>query len=243
MQINESQNLPEIKGFIKNTLIEWDGFLSSEVFLPNCNFRCPFCHSYKLVQSPGEIPSLKWEEVLSYITGKNQWVDGLVICGGEPLMDKNIVSCLRMLKAKGVKVKIDTNGYFPETLKKILEEKLVAYAAMDVKAPLNTEDYGAAAGVKNIDISRIKDSIGIIMEFLPDYEFRTTACPVFVNENNIRDISSAIRGAKKYSIQQFNPENCLSAELRKVKPYSKEYMENMRKTAGEYVRNCIVKGV
>ncbi len=243
MQISKSQSLPEIKGFIKNTLIEWDGFLSSEVFLPNCNFRCPFCHSYKLFQSPGEIPSVKWEEVISYMTEKNQWVDGLVICGGEPLMDKDIVSCLRMLKSEGIKVKVDTNGYFPDVLKKILEEKLAAYVAMDVKAPLNNADYGAAAGIRDIDVSRIRDSIDIIMKFSSDYEFRTTACPLFVNEKNIEDIALAIKGAKKYSIQQFNPENCLSAELRAIKPYVKEYIEKMRETAVKYVKRCVIKGI
>ncbi|MBN2190526.1 MAG: anaerobic ribonucleoside-triphosphate reductase activating protein [Candidatus Aureabacteria bacterium] len=243
MQISKSQSLPEIKGFIKNTLIEWDGLLSSEVFLPNCNFRCPFCHSYKLFQSPGEIPSVKWEEVLSYMAEKKQWVDGLVICGGEPLMDKNIIPCLRMLKSEGVKVKIDTNGYFPHVLGEILEEKLAAYVAMDIKAPLNNADYGAAAGLENIDVSRIKDSVGIIMASSPDYEFRTTACPLFVNGKNIEEIALSIKDAKKYSIQQFNPENCFSARLRSVKPYPKEYIEDMRRTAGKYVRHCAIKGI
>ncbi|MCK5655488.1 MAG: anaerobic ribonucleoside-triphosphate reductase activating protein [Candidatus Aureabacteria bacterium] len=237
------QSLPDIKGFIKNTLIEWDGMISSEVFLPGCNFRCPYCHSYELFTKPDEIDAVSWDDVCKYLDEKKGWVDGLVLCGGEPLMSRGILNCLEMLKNRGIKVKIDTNGYFPEELQKAIARQLVAYIAMDIKAPLNALEYSRVTGVNNVDILKLVESINLIKKSGIDYEFRTTMCPVYINKKNVVEIAKSIEGAKKYSLQQFNPKNCYSTSLRGIKPYLKEEIYEMKKLVAPYVESCMVKGV
>lgn len=237
------QSLPDIKGFIKNTLIEWDGLISSEVFFPGCNFRCPYCHSYELFTKPDELDSARWDEVCKYLDEKKGWVDGLVLCGGEPLMSKGILNCLEMLKKHGIKVKIDTNGYFPEELRKAITRQLVACVAMDIKAPLNAQEYLRVTGVNNVDISKLIESINLIKKSGIDYEFRTTVCPVYINKKNVVEIAKSIEGAKKYSLQQFDPKNCYSVSLREIRPYPREEIYEMKKLVESYVEICIVKGV
>ncbi|MEA3346522.1 MAG: anaerobic ribonucleoside-triphosphate reductase activating protein [Candidatus Auribacterota bacterium] len=237
------KSLPDIKGFIKNTLIEWDGLISSEVFFPGCNFRCPYCHSYELFTKPDELDSVRWDEVFKYLDEKKGWVDGLVLCGGEPLMSKDILNCLEMLKGYDVKVKLDTNGYFPERLREAINRQLVAYVAMDIKASLNGEEYSCVAGVNNVDVSKLIESIELIKKSGIDYEFRTTVCPLYINRKNIVEIAKLIEGAEKYSLQQFNPKNCYDMSLSKVKPYSREEIYEMKEIVEPYVKNCVVKGI
>lgn len=237
------QPLPDIKGFIKNTLIEWDGLISSEVFLPGCNFRCPYCHSYELFTKPDELDSIRWDEVCKYLDEKKGWVDGLVLCGGEPLMSKGILNCLEMLKKRDIKVKIDTNGYFPEELRKVIAGQLVACVAMDIKAPLNVQEYSRVTGISSVDISKLVESINLIKKSGIDYEFRTTVCPAYINKKNVVEIAKSIEGAKKYSLQQFNPKNCYSVSLREMKPYLKEEIYEIKEIVKPYVKNCVVKGI
>lgn len=161
--------------------------------------------------------------------------------GGEPALYKDLPQFLRKIKKLGLKIKLDTNGSIPEMLKNVINEDLVNYIAMDIKAPLDKR-YEKLAGVA-INLEKIKKSIKIIMSSKIDYEFRTTVVPTLLSKKDIIDILKEIQGAKKFAIQQFLPKHAMSLELRKVKPCDANIIKEMRKIAKKYVENVKIRGL
>jgi pyruvate formate lyase activating enzyme len=125
----------EIKGFIDVSLSDWDGRVSSVIFLPGCNFRCPFCYNTKLVLQPEAMPTITILQVEDYLEGNRKWIDGVVVTGGEPTLHKDLPDLCEKLKKMRLHVKVDTNGTSPEVIRKLVDKKLVDYVALDVKAP------------------------------------------------------------------------------------------------------------
>ncbi len=140
----------------------------------------------------------------------------------------------------GFKVKFDTNGSDPETIERLSLGNLVDYFAMDIKGPLDSR-YDKLSGVKT-DLQKIKKSIDIIMKSDVPYEFRTTVVPELLDIKDVEDIAKNISGAQKFVLQQFVAENTWNERLRKVKPYEREKLEEMCKTASPYVERCIIRG-
>jgi pyruvate formate lyase activating enzyme len=169
------------------------------------------------------------------------FIDGVVVSGGEPLMNPDISILLKRIKKLGLKVKIDTNGMFPERLDDLIGAGLVDMAAMDVKTSLN-ERYGAAAGA-DIDVNVLKKSIGVILNSGIDHEFRTTAVPVYVKEEDIRNICRSIKGAKRYRIHQFRNRTTMDGSLSVLDPYSEPVLMNMAEIAKEYVKDVMIRGI
>ncbi|MHA1585718.1 MAG: anaerobic ribonucleoside-triphosphate reductase activating protein, partial [Candidatus Heimdallarchaeota archaeon] len=140
----------DIKGYKQGSLIEWPGLIVDSIFLAGCDFRCPYCHNPDLITA-GKVDSYDVNDILAEMDkrAKSKWLDGVSITGGEPLLSKRLPEFLRILKDMGLKTKFDTNGYHPVAMKKIIDDKLVDYIAMDVKAI--PEKYHLAAGRK-VDI-------------------------------------------------------------------------------------------
>lgn len=230
----------KIKGFVKTSFIDWDGKVTSVIFLPGCNFRCPMCHNYDLIVSPEKYPDISYAEIEEYITQNIDFIDGVVITGGEPTLCKDIDRLCTNLKELGVGVKIDTNGYNPSKLKELVEKKLVDYIAMDVKAPLDRSKYSAAAGI-DIDVTIIKESIEFIKRSGVDYEFRTTVVPSFHTGKDVIDIARSISPAKRYVLQQFVPENAFDEKLRKTKPYEKNFLEELAEECKRFIKEVLVR--
>jgi pyruvate formate lyase activating enzyme len=211
-----------IKGFIENSLIDWEGRISSMVFISGCNFSCPFCHNRALIREDVQTVEIPQEKIIAILREKRNWLDGVVITGGEPCMSSGLVDFIKELKKLGYPVKLDTNGSYPHILEQLLKTKLVDYVAMDVKAPLN-DNYQKVTGSK-IDIDKISQSINIIRSSAVDYEFRTTFVPAFLKKDDIVEIAALLQGSKKYYIQQFNPKETLDPALREIEPYSSKYL-------------------
>ena len=143
----------------------------------------------------------------------------------------------------GALVKLDTNGTNPELLKKLVEEKTVDYVAMDIKAPIEKEKYGEAAGIAAGQLfENVKSSIKFLMQGKVGYEFRTTVVPGMHNEKDIEEIAKYIQGAKKYALQKFEQGNCLDPEFNELKTQSDEEMEHLVEVARKYVRNVKWRG-
>ena len=231
-----------IRALIETSLIDWDGKITSVLFFDKCNFACPFCQNWELIKSPKKFPIIDWQAFEKKLKEKKGWVDGVVLSGGEPLVDKNEVSSIaRKVKKMNLQVKIDTHGAFPETLKELLDSQLVDYVAMDIKAPLD-ERYYVAAG-KKVDLKKIKESIAILMSNRVDYEFRTTCVPGIIDEVAIEEIGKVIKGSKKWALQAFVPENARHEKYRK--PLVKDYVSDMKKLAGiakKYIENAVLRG-
>jgi pyruvate formate lyase activating enzyme len=231
----------EIKGFIETSLIDWDGIVVSVIFLPGCNFRCPYCHNMDLVDHPEKFKTVPEERVFEYLESHRDFIDGVCITGGEPTIhkDKGLTEFIQHVKKDGFLVKLDTNGTDPAYIKDLVHRKLIDYVAMDVKAPL--EAYNRAVSVK-VDTGRIKESIEFLKSGEVDYEFRTTIAPTIFGPEEIEDAARLIAGAKKYALQQFEPEHCTDIELKKLKPADIETVSQMMDIAKKYVKNVIYRG-
>lgn len=226
-------------GLQKLTLLDYPGKTACTVFTGGCNFRCPFCHNASLVTDIDGADTYSEEEILDFLSKRTGLLDGVCITGGEPLMHSDIASFIKNVKDMGYKVKLDTNGTFPERLKELLEKHLVDYVAMDIKN--SSEKYAATAGTENISLSDIEKSINILKSSDVDYEFRTTVVREFHTEEDIIKIARWIKGAKKYFLQNFEDSGNLIGENMNAVP--KEVLENMKNSAKAFVENTQIRGV
>ncbi|KPJ63400.1 MAG: hypothetical protein AMS15_00500 [Planctomycetes bacterium DG_23] len=232
--------LPEIKGFIQTTLIDWPGKIASEIFLAGCNFRCPYCHSRHLVVAPQELETIPLDAVLAHLKKNAGWIDGVVVSGGEPTLHQDLGALLEKFIRLGLPVKLDTNGTRPEFLTELSRAGLIHYVAMDIKAPLD-ERYFGSSGVK-CDLEAVRHSIDFLLQDNLDYEFRTTVCPAFLERKDICDIARQIEGARRYILQNFRPVNCLDPKMEEVDPFPKELLQEMASEARAFVGEVSVRG-
>jgi pyruvate formate lyase activating enzyme len=213
--------------------------MASVIFLTGCNFRCPYCQNPDLVLDKPELLTIPEEKVLGFLKEKRKWLDGVCISGGEPTAQRDLPEFVEKIKNIGLKIKIDTNGSNPEVLKELIDKGLVDYIAMDIKAPI--ERYGVVKGKINID--DIKKSVDIIKGSDVDYEFRITAVPKITKEEDIKEIGKWLKDSKRFFIQQFRPMICLDKEFENIKPYTKEELERLIKTAEPYFECVGLRGV
>ncbi|MDH7508982.1 MAG: anaerobic ribonucleoside-triphosphate reductase activating protein [Methanomassiliicoccales archaeon] len=230
----------KIVGFSKTSLIDWDGCVASTVYLPGCNFRCPACHNRDLVIDPDSLEEIPTQEIESYLRANGDFIDGVVITGGEPTIHRDLREVITWLRSLGMRIKLDTNGSRPEVIEELLEDELLDFIAMDIKAPLN-DKYEDVCGT-TVPLEKIKRSISLIMESGIDYEFRTTVVPIFLNENDIESIAAFIGGAKKYALQQFRPKNTIDERLTALNPYPAEKIRKMAEVAKSYVKRVVIRG-
>ncbi len=188
-----------IQGLQKLTILDFPSQVACIVFTAGCSFRCPFCHNASLVKGEGD--PITEEEVLAYLKKRQGILDGVVITGGEPTIQKGLKEFLIKIKALGYKIKLDTNGYHPEVLEDLLASNLLDYVAMDIKN--SPERYAVTAGLPNIDMSRIEKSIELLKNCSIAYEFRTTVMEGMHRTLDMVYISKWLKGAKKYFLQNF----------------------------------------
>ena len=227
-----------IKGFLGTSLIDFPGRISSIVFTGGCNFRCPFCHNADLVLYHKELPTLTEEEILEKIKKRKGFIDGVEITGGEPLIYNDTLDFIKKIKKMGFQVKLDTNGYFPEKLKEILDSGMVDFVAMDIKS--SPEKYSYASGIE-IDLSKIENSISLIMKKSKEYEFRTTVAPKIVEEKDIVPMVKMIEGAEMYALQEFRPVKTIDPSFMEISPYPKDVLFRFAEIAKPYVKNVEVR--
>ncbi len=230
----------EIGGLQKLTLIDFPGKLSCTVFLTGCSLRCPWCYSKELVL-PEEIkkqPKIPQSDFFSFLKERKELLEGVVICGGEPTINKNLPEFIKKIKKMGYLVKLDTNGTNPKMLKKLTAGKLIDYVAMDVKLP--KERYSEIFS-KSVKIEDIEESIKILKDGEIDYEFRTTIAPTVHTKEDIVKIANWVKGAKRYYLQNFRPEKTIDPKFEKVRPYSDEYLLEIQKAVSPLFETCQIR--
>jgi pyruvate formate lyase activating enzyme len=230
----------KIKGFIKTTFIEYPGKIASIVFLPGCNFRCPFCFNPELIFESDKLDDIGEDVVLDFLENQRKWIDALVISGGEPTLSSDLPDFISRVKKIGVLVRIYTNGSNPKMLKELIDKKLIDSIAMDIKAPINEEGYERATKVKGV-ISEVKESISMIMRSGIEYEFRTTVVPGMHSEKDVEEIAKYIRGAKLFVLQRFVPDKAMDERLKKMKTQSDEEMQRLASVARKYVSDIKIR--
>jgi len=213
------------RGWQKISLNEWPGKICSVVFVGGCNFRCPFCYNFDLVLNPEKLPLIKERQILDYCKKNKDLLDGIMITGGEPLINKkeDLIKFIKKVKELGLRVGIETNGTNPKMIEFLMENKLIDYIAMDIKAPLEQEKYNQVAGV-GVNLKKIRKSIRIIIDSNIESEFRTTVIPGLLNEDDILKIVKEIKGGKKYCLQQFQKGEILG-KIPKKNLYSQEWFK------------------
>lgn len=227
----------KISGLVKLTLLDFPSHTACCVFLQGCNFNCPFCYNSSLICSNQSF-AISEEEFFEFLKKRKNKLDGVAISGGEPLLQPGIVDFIRKIKQEGFLVKLDTNGSFPEILQFLIEEKLVDYVAMDVKNSF--EKYEMTTNAK-LDLSKIKQSIEILLKNQVEYEFRTTVVKEFFNVDDFKIIGEMIKGASKYFLQSFlYKDSVLNKNLHAL---SKEELEKCLNTVKPYVKNVALRGI
>ena len=232
----------EIKGFLPSSLLDWEGKIVSTLFVPRCNFRCPYCQNADLVLAPEKLETIVTSDIFAHLAQKKDWLDAICLTGGEPCIYKELADFFRKIHSLGLLVKLDTNGSIPEMLEELIGESLVDYVAMDVKAPLEVDAYQRSAGINCAKVlDKVRKSVTIIASSGIDYEFRTTVVPTLHTETDIKTIASSIKGARRYALQNFSNRETLDPQFREIAPYPKEMLEQMRKAAATYVEQVIVR--
>jgi len=234
----------EIKGFVDISLSDWDGKVSSVMFLPSCNMRCPFCYNKSLVLHPEKMPTISQEEVGNYLETNRKWIDGIVLTGGEPTLHEDLSVLCEKIKKMGFEVKVDTNGTNPAMINGLIKNRLVDHVALDVKAPLITEKYSIASGVNaNLFLQKIRQTIHILLSDAVEYEFRTTVIPTLHQTEDIEKICQTIKGCKKYALQNLKSNTeTINPKYQDLKPFSKTQMDNFLQAAKKIVSNTTLRG-
>ena len=226
-------------GLQKLTLLDYPGNMAATVFTGGCNFRCPFCHNRSLVFLNENDSEIANEDIFDFLKSRNKILDGICITGGEPLLHKGITAFIKRVRDLGLKVKLDTNGSNFEALRRLIDEKLVDYVAMDIKN--SPEKYAMTIGLENYDLSEIEKSKNFLLENHVDYEFRTTIVREFHEPEDLKKIGEWIRGAKHYYLQNFEDHGtCIQAGLGEVDLHT---LETMKRIAGEYVEHIEIRGI
>ena len=191
-----------IHGLQKLTLLDFPGRVACTVFLAGCNLRCPFCHNSELLDAGAAEPVMDDAGLLAFLKKRQGMLDGVAFTGGEPLLRPELPELMRRVRALGFAVKLDTNGFFPAALERVLAEGLADYVAMDVKN--SPERYAETCGVPSVDMANIYASIDLLRAGAADYEFRTTVVAELHDEASFAAIGPMIAGAKRYFLQPFH---------------------------------------
>ncbi len=238
-----------IKGFLETSFSDWPGKMASVLFLPYCNFRCPYCHNHELILRPEKYPNFPWEVILAGLQKRKGWVDGVCLTGGEPTLHPWLPRLIRELRAakdltlngEPLSIKLDTNGSNPDVLEELIDEGLVDYVAMDLKAPVQADRYSAITGTSlGVEgMARIQASVQILLCGKVDYEFRTTLAPALLEEEEIYALARRVRGAPRYNLQNFNPRETLDESLRELAPVEPERLRRMQKRVNEIIHQDV----
>ncbi len=228
----------KIAGLVKTSLIDYPGKVAAVVFTQGCNFRCGFCHNPDLIPLEGPVTAVEYpeEQILEFLDTRSGKLDGVVITGGEPMLQPDLLAFMRKIKGKGLLVKLDTNGSNPAMLKTAISEGLVDYIAMDIKGPL--ENYEKICGYKNT--TGIERSIKLIMDSGIDYDFRTTVLPHYHKLDDFHKVGELLRGAKRYTLQGFRPKITYDKSLAVERSFNQEELAAIASVMESYVKKVVV---
>lgn len=227
-----------IKGIEKVSLIDYPNKVCSVIFLGGCNLNCPFCHNSDLISYSRSENELRIQELLKFLRKRKGLIEAVTISGGEPLSTNGVVRLAGEVKNIGLKVKLDTNGCYPDKLKSIVSRGLVDYVAMDVKNC--REKYQITTGNIGVDIDKINKSINILRDSNIDYEFRTTVCRELHTAEDIKKILDWIEGSKIYALQQFHKSD--KVKKFELNPLDKEELDKIGSIYKRKVEKIIYRG-
>ena len=228
-----------IKGLQKLTLLDFPDRMACTLFTFGCNFRCPFCHNASLVLSDRADGTLiSEEEFFTFLTRRKGMLEGVCITGGEPTLQPDLPDFIARVKDMGYAVKLDTNGYRPAVLRRLVEDGLLDYVAMDIKNSL--ERYGETVGITRFDTTPVEESMDYLMEGRVPFEFRTTLVRGLHTEDSVRAMGRRVAGNERFFLQSFKDSGDLICG--NLEGLSSEETQAMLRALREHVPNAQIRG-
>jgi len=229
----------KIGGLQKFSIIDYPGKIAAIIFTQGCNFRCRYCHNPSLVIPDQFQNTLSSTSILDFLSSRKGKLDAVTITGGEPTLQYNLVNFIEEIKKMNYLIKLDTNGTNFLMLKKIIENDLIDYVAIDIKAPLCK--YQKIIQTKT-SIENIQQSINYLLKKSKiDYEFRTTIIKSFLSESDLTEIAKSITGAKKYYLQKFVSNKIIDNNCNSKEYFTDKELINISFKLNKYVKKCLVR--
>lgn len=223
------------------SVIDYPGHIAVVLFLGGCDFRCPNCQNPSLIKVDANSPRADMGHLWAMLEERRDWVDGVAITGGEPMLNKDLPELAAEIHRRTeLKVKIDTNGHHPDLLQQLLDDGNTDYVAMDIKAA--PARYSEAAG-KLVDLDRIMRSIELLKNGKTAYEFRTTVVPGIVDEAAIDEMGKMIKGARLWAFQQYQNRQVLDPAFRDRKPLPPDEFRKLVLRAAPFVEETVTRGI
>jgi len=229
-----------IKGFQGTSLLDFPGRISALLFTGGCNLTCPFCHNPGLVLDPAQYPDYPEDDLLRELESRRNFIDGVVISGGEPTLEPGLLPFLRRLRDLQLQIKIDTNGLRPDVLAAALDQKLVDFVALDLKTlPERYPELHHAP----VDPSALLETISLLLGADCELELRTTCVPAWIDHATIEALGTLVQGAPLWALQQFHGQHALDPSLQDAPAYPAKTIEEFSEIAKNYVDSVLTRGL
>ncbi len=224
-------------GLQKTTLLDYPGKVAATVFTHGCPLRCPYCHNPELVGGPVPEYFIRKDDFTRFLDRRKNVLEGICITGGEPMVHQDLPELISLIRSRGLLVKLDTSGMFPDRLKKLLDAHLVDFVAMDIKTAFSHYDRVAGDGAK------AARSVEILRKSSVDHEFRTTMAPGIVTEEDLTEIAGFLGPEDTWALAQFRPTVTLDPSFARTIPYPDDLLFQWCRDLTQKKRRCIVRGV
>ncbi|MFO7815869.1 MAG: anaerobic ribonucleoside-triphosphate reductase activating protein [Halanaerobiales bacterium] len=218
----------KISGIQKTSLIDYPDNISTVLFTQGCNMNCPYCHNPELIPEVNKNEYLELENLWEFLDKRTGLIDAVVITGGEPLIQESIYNFLLKIKKYGLLIKVDTNGTNHNLLKKISNENLVDYIAMDIKGPIKEYDKFCGTKLNKSIIKNIEKSLDLLINSNIDTEIRTTVVPEMHTKSIIDKIAKRISGIDNYYLQNFRPDQVNSPDFEEKRRFSEKELKEFK---------------
>ncbi len=233
---------------VKTSLVDYPGMICATIFLKHCNLRCPYCYNGPLVNdSADESELVTLDEITKHLEKRKNVLEGVVVSGGEALLNPDAKTIIRKAKELGYKVKLDTNGTLPELLKELINDPQTKpdFIAMDIKTnPANYHNLLNASNLQDkTDYSKVlKESVRIISGYPKDArEFRTVLVPLLVKKEDIKAIASILPEDASWQFAHFRNDNCLDPLFNSLKPYSDAEALELVEYAKTFIKGAVLR--
>jgi len=226
-----------VNGLRKFSLIDYPGKISCVVFFGGCNFRCPFCHNPVLIFDPESQGTLSVEELSDFFQQRRGKLEAAVFSGGEPSLDPLLPQYVRTAREAGFRVKLDTNGSFPEVIRDLYEAGLLDALGIDYKAPAGK--YSQICGNPDEQISgKVRRSIAFAVKNGIELDVRTTVHRALLNEEDLRTMYEELfmLGVKQWTLQQFHKAELIDERLNEIPTWSDAEFKKLAASLGPMVR-------
>ena len=228
----------QIAGLQKSSLVDYPSKIAAVIFTLGCNFRCPYCHNPNILTAVSSNKLFDESAVFDFLKSRRGKLDAVVVSGGEPTLQKDIISFFEKIKKLGFLTKLDTNGTAPEILKQLITFGFVDYVAMDIKSPIDR--YPQIACV-DVDTKKIEQSIELLKSSGIGYEFRTTTVASQLSFCDFEKIGKMLKGSKSYYLQKFKPDVTLNPQFAYEKTYGDDEFNTIKTMLLKYIDNVYVR--